>query len=340
MNDIIRRWATLVFLLCGFYLASLRGACLGLLLAELIVLSVGIGWGRSFLSWSAMRPDISYLMPYLRFGLIFYLSHLIQAAFQHSGSVLIRFFHNDYDQVSYFGLAHGAFLTAVLAISQFTLAFAPFMMTLQIKGETELLRQWTEHLLKWLAVAGILVVFGVLLLGKDLIPLVLGAIYRPVASNLLPLSLTLFSLALGSVANLLTLIYSRPKVTLAASGIRLAAFWGFGFPFVAWWGSFGGCLAVWVASSLSAGYSTWRMRESLPYSLRTWLSAIGLGGFFLPLVWLRSSWMTNVALYALFTVGYVGLLLFLRIVTIGEIKKVLKAIGLNRRISDRKLRER
>ena len=52
------------------------------------------------------------------------------------------------------------------------------------------------------------VVFGVLLLGNDLVPLVLGAAYQPVAANLLPLSLTLWVQVLSSVAILLTLVYN------------------------------------------------------------------------------------------------------------------------------------
>ena len=337
MNDIINRWASLAFLLSGFYLAGLQGACLGLLMAELIALSIGVWWGRSHFSWSEMRLDISYLMPYLRFGLIFYVSHLMIAASYHSGAVLVRFFYNDYVQVGYFGLAFSVFLTAAIAIPQFTLAFAPFMTTLLGQGKTEELRQWTEHLIKWLAAAGVLVVFGVLLLGNDMIPLILGATYRPVATNLLPLSLTLFPFALNSVATLLTLLYNRPKVALAAAGIRLAAFWVLGFPFVAWWGSFGGCLAVLGASSLSAAYSTRRMQESMSYSLQRWLLAIGLGGLFLPLVWLRSSWMVNLALYGLFIFGYIIFLFFLRVITIREVRALWQAMGPRHRISDLKL---
>ncbi len=340
MNDIIYRWASLAFLIVGFYMAGLQGACLGLLMAELIVLSVGVWWGRSHFSWSKIRLDISYLMPYLRFGFFFYVSHLMIAASYHSGAVLVRFFYSDYVQVGYFGLAFSAFLTAAIAIPQLTLAFAPFMTTLLDQGKTEELCQWTEHLIKWLAAAGVLAVFGVLLLGNDLIPLMLGKTYRPVAINLLPLSLALFPFVLNNVATLLTLIYNRPKVALVAAGIRLAAFWIFGFPFVAWWGSFGGCLAVLVASSLSAVYSTRRMRESTPYSLQKWLLAIGLGVLFLPLVWLRSTWMVNLALYGLFILGYMILLLFLRVITTGEMRIFWQAIRSRQKIPDSRFQEK
>lgn len=326
MSDIIHRWASLAFLLIGFSLAGLHGACLGLLIAELIVLSVGAWWGRSYFSWAEIRIDLRFLGPYLRFGLFFYISHLMIAASNHSGAALVRFFHGEYVQVSYFSLAFSGFLTAAVAIPHLTLAFASFMTTLRGKGRMEEFREWTEHLIKWLTAAGVSVCFGVLLLGNDLIPLILGSTYRAVSTNLLPLSLALLPIGLSSVASLLSLICNRPKVTLFASGIRLAAFWGFGVPFTVWWGSFGACLAVLAAASLSAAYSTWRMQKFSPYSLRRWLWAAGLGGLFIPLAWLRSSLAVNLILYGLFLSGYLASLFLLQVIRRGEVKTIWHAI--------------
>ena len=78
--------------------------------------------------------------------------------------------------------------------------------------------------------------------------LVLGAAYRPVAINLLPLSLTLWVQVLGSVAILLIIVYNRPKIALMAAGIRLIAILVFGPFLIARWGSWGGCLAILAAS--------------------------------------------------------------------------------------------
>ena len=48
------------------------------------------------------------------------------------------------------------------------------MMTLLAQGETKTLKQWMEQLIKWLTVGGVFVVFGVLLLGNDLVPIGIG----------------------------------------------------------------------------------------------------------------------------------------------------------------------
>ena len=193
MSEIFRHWFLLVLVIGGFYIGGLPGALLGLFLTELVVLSIGVWWGKSYCSRAEIRLDIPYLIPYLRFGFIFFIfRHLLTSAFQNSGVVLIRFFYTDYVQVSYFGLANNIHFGISFAIPQFALAFAPLMVTLQTQGETKALTQWIEHLISWLTVGGFFIVFGVLLLGNDLVPLILGAAYQPVATNLLPLSIALW----------------------------------------------------------------------------------------------------------------------------------------------------
>jgi O-antigen/teichoic acid export membrane protein len=318
MGEILRHWFVLVLVIIGFYLGSLRGALLGLLLTEFIVLSIGVWWGKSYLSWTELRLDIRYLTPYLRFGLIFLLFNLLSSAYQCSGEVLVRLFYPDYVQVGYFGLANNVYFSIALAIPQFTIAFAPLMITLQTQGKTEILRQWIERLVNGLTAGGMFVVFGVLLLGDNLVPLVLGAAYQPVAANLFPLSLTLWVQALSSAAILLTVVYNHPKTAVMSAAIRLTAIWIFGPFLVARWGSLGACYAVLLASSIGAGYLTWRMKGIIAYSLRKWALIIALGLVFLPLKWLQSSWSINVMLYGIFLAGFPCLLLLLRFFTLPE----------------------
>ncbi len=326
MGEILRHWFILVLVIIGFYLASLRGVFLGLFLTELIVLSIGVWWGKSYLSRRELRLDIHYLTPYLRFGLIFLIFNLLSAAFQCSGEVLVRLYYPDYVQVGYFGLAHNVYLAISLVVPQFTIAFAPFMVTLQAQGKTEILKQWIEKLINALTVGGMFVVFGVLLLGNDLVPLVLGGVYYPVAANLLPLSLTVCVQVLANVAILLTVVYNCPKTAVISALIRLAALWTFGPFLIAKWGSLGGCFAVLWASAICAGYLTWRMKRVISYSLRKWTSIIALGFIFLPLLWLQASWSTNILLYAVFGVGYCVSLILLRVVTLPEMTALAYAL--------------
>jgi O-antigen/teichoic acid export membrane protein len=334
MGEILRHWFILILVIIGFYLSSLRGAFLGLWLTELIVLSIGVWWGKPYLSRTELRPDVRYLAPYLRFGLIFLIFQLLSAAFQSSGEVLVRLFYPDYVQVAYFGLANNVYLTIGLAIPQFTIAFAPLMITLQAQGKTENVTQWIERLISGLTVGGMFVVFGVLLLGNDLVPLILGAAYQPVAANLFPLSLTLWAQVLSSVAILLTLVYNTPKTAVMSAIIRLAALWIFGPFLIAKWGSLGGCFAVLLASVIYAGYLTWRMKGVITYSLRKWASIIVLGFIFLPLLWLQSSWRINALLYLVFIGGYFSLLVLFRVIKSSEVTALGRAFRSKNAIFD------
>jgi O-antigen/teichoic acid export membrane protein len=336
MAEIFRQWFSIILVIIGFYISGLQGALLGLFLTELVVLSIGVWWGKPYCSKAEMHLDLPYLIPYLRFGLIFFISHFLSSAFMNSGVVLIRFFYTDYVQVSYFGLANSIHFGISFAIPQFALAFAPLLVTLQARGETKVLTQWVEYLINWLTIGGLFVVFGVLLLGKDLVPLILGAAYQPVATNLLPLSIALWLQVLSSVAFILTIVYNRPGEAVIASGIRLAAFWCLGPLLAARWGSLGGCFAFLGASIFHAGYLTWRMRGILRYSLKKWGWIVVLGLLFVPLAWLRSSWPVNVALYGTFVTGYGTLLLLLRFITASEVVTVWRAFNQRARSSVRK----
>jgi len=328
MGETLRHWFLVVLVIIGFYLGGLRGALMGLFITEWIVLFIGVWWGKSYFSLKELRLDIHYLTPYLRFGFIFLIFNLLSSAFQYSGEVLVRLFYPDYVQVGYFGLANNIYSTISPAIHQFTIAFAPLMMTLQAQGETEILKQWMEHLINWLTVGVVFVVFGVLLLGNDLVPLVLGASYQPVATNLLPLSMTLWAHVLSNVAILLTIVYNCPKKAVLAAVIRLALIWGFGPFLIVKWGSLGGCITVLSASAIYSGYLTWQMQRVVTYSLKKWIWVIVLGLLFLPLSWLRSSWSVNLILYGIFVMGYCFLLFLFKFVKLSEVVAVWRAFRL------------
>lgn len=340
MGELFRHGFIIALVIIGFNLCGLWGACIGFYLTELFVLSIGMVWGRSYFSWAEFRLDIRYLFPYLRFGFIFFMFNFLLSAFHHSGEVLIRFFYPDYVQVAYFGLAYLVYLTISGVIPQLTLAFTPLLVTLLAQGETKALKQWIEYLINWLTVGGVFIFFSLLLLGNDLVPWVLGDAYRPVATHLLPLFITLWTQVLSSAAILLTIVYNRPKIALLAAGTRFGAILIFGPLLIMKWGSLGGCFAVLVASTIYSVYLTWRMQGMMTYSLKKFAGIIVLGITFLPLMWLKSSWAMNCALYGLFVLGYVSLLLLLRIVKLGELRTVWQTMDLKRRIADLKLQEK
>ena len=326
LGDTLRRWLSLALLIPGFYYGGLRGACLSLLVTEIVVLAIGLRWAGPHFSWSQLRLDTHYLAPYLKFSLYFFAGNMLLTASQRSGEMLVRVITGDYVEVGYFGVAYRGYLLVYQSMWQLAMAFAPLFTILLIRGKVEELKQWSERLLKWTAVAGVLAVYGALLLGNDLVPLALGAAYGPVAANLPPLMAALVMMGLGSVARLLSLTYDRAGVAVTASLVQLLSFWAIGAILVISRGSLAASLAVLASSMLYAVYFTWRMRRVVRYPLRNWMLTVALGGLFFPLVLFRSTLVVNGSLYVAFVASYAGLLLLLRVVTPGEFAAMRRAL--------------
>jgi O-antigen/teichoic acid export membrane protein len=320
-SSLLRRWLSFVSVVVGFWVMGLEGAMLGWLAVEIFLWGLGLIWTRSFISHRALAPHIKQMMPFLRFGLTYFLSSLFLSAFRRSGEVLVQILTDDYAEVGYFGLAYNVYLTAALVMPNLTLAFAPFLTRYVDKGRAEELESWVERLLKGLAVGAMLIVFATLLLAGDAVPLVLGDAYRPVAGHLIPLAVTLLFLALSSVAQMLLLIFEAPRQVLAGSIIRVGLFWTVAIPLIRRYQSLGACIAVLVASIGYSLYLTSRAMQHRRYRMRGWVVTVVAALPFLSLLVFRGAWIINLGLYAGFLMAYGGLVLGLRLVTVAEIQQ-------------------
>ncbi len=325
-NDVLGRWVPILFLVSGYSLGGLPGACLGLLAGEAIVAGIALWWARPYLSWSGLRTSWRGLAPHVRFALGFYISTLILALFQRSGEPMVRIFSGDYVQVGYFGLAFAAYSAAEAVIPQLTMAFAPFLTALQLKGDPERVARWAERLARWLGVVGIATIAGAFLIGKDLVPAIFGGDFTPVSIYLLPLALTLLPQGIGAVARMLAVVYDRPGEVVRASVLRLVLIWAVGPLLVRRLGGAGASLAVFLAVTAYAVYLAWRMRPASRYPLTRCGLTVALGFSFVPLVFLRSTWWLNLGLWGAFLGGYAGLLLGLRLISLDEIKVAVQVM--------------
>lgn len=325
MGDALRKVASVALVLFGYLWWGLWGACLGLLVTDVLVWLLGFWWARPYLTRSALWPDRHFLAPFLRFSAAFLVGNVLLMLVNRSGEALIRLVSGDYVEVAYFGLAYSAYLVAGHGVWRLALSLAPLLTVLAEKGEQQRLRNWIEQSLKWYGVAAVMACFTVLLIGGDIVRLVLGPRYGPVALHLIPLAAALLFLGPAHISRLVAVTYNRPGVAWKAALIQLVVFWGIGPMFIAHGGSLGACLAVLLAAAFYAVYATWRMRGALEYSLRNWGVTVGLGVAFLPLAALRSSWIVNVALCAVFVLGYLLLLARFHLVSWDELRSFGKA---------------
>ena len=328
-GELIDRWAVLVFVFLGVLAGGFRGACIGLLVSEVAVLAIGLWWTRDYLSlrW----PDWTYLSPFLRVGLTFFGANLLSIALQGSGEVLIRGITGDYAEVSYYGVANGAFLSGMAGIQQLSLAFVAALVMLRQEGQSALLDDATRRLTTWMTAGIMTVVFAALFLAPDLVPLVVGRAYGPVSVNLLPMALTLLVQALCSGVSVFLLASDRGRVVLVGSGLRLAAFWILGPLLIAWRGSLGAWIAMLAAFVLQAVYLGWRVRAEIPQTLRAWCAGVALGAPFVVLLWLRGPVWVNVAVWMGACGAYLVALTAAGVVRRGELAATWSALGLTGR---------
>ena len=330
MRDTLMRWLSLIFILAGLALWGLKGACLGMALTELLLLGVGYWWARPYMEKRYFGLEWGYLSPYFRLGFIFFGSEVIVSTFQFAGSALILFMSANYNEVSFFGLAYQGCTLAAVAFFQLAMAFAPFLALLLARQDSSSFQGWVEQLLKWLGVSGILCFLGALFLADTILPLLMGQAFRPVTDNLVLMTISLPFLGVVSMGSVLAMIKDRPGMALEAALLRLAAFLILGVPLVGWWGSLGGSLAFVLAGVAQCGYYLIRLQGLLTFSVRPWCLTLGLAGLFVPLSWLKSSWLVNLTLGAAAMAGYTGTLLILGLISFGELVLIWQALSSRR----------
>lgn len=326
MGDLLRRWLILAFIVVGFPIAGLRGACAGFFLANVIVLATGFTQAWPYLQWKKLDLSRRYLGPFIRTGTSFAAGNLLIAMVQRSGEAVLTLSSGDYVEVGYFGAAYAIYLTLAQALWQSAITFAPLLVRQMHGGEVELARVWLGRILKWMLIAVSVTGASIIVLGRDLVPLLLGPAYAPVAVNLLPLACALFSLSLGCVGRLAALTLDRPKVVVAAGGIELAVFWTVGLLFAPQGGSLAVCVAAALASGCYASWITWRVRRELPYPPRAALTVAALALVFLPLAWVPAGLVIKAALFAGACVIYGWLLWRCGMVTLEEIAALRRVV--------------
>ncbi|MEO8099605.1 MAG: oligosaccharide flippase family protein [Acidobacteriota bacterium] len=315
-------FAPLVFL--GFRLDALRGACGGMLLTEVIVLAVGFWWGRSFLSWSNLRLDWGQLRPYLRFSWAFFVSTSLILLFNRAGGPFIHLLSGEFTEVGFYTIAFGAYLTAADAWGLVLSSLGPLFSSLRLREDTDTLKQWAERLLTVFGLISVVACATSYVFAGALVHLALGPGYEAVA----PL-ITVFSVAgvlagPSGLARVLAVVYEQTRIPIVAAVLQLITFAVFGaalFPLAAGRGI---SAAAILATAVFAGYITWGMRQSLPYSVEHWAKIVGLGILCSPLLWagtihpaLRWSGFTAVFLAAAF---------FFRVVLMKDLSACWKAV--------------
>jgi O-antigen/teichoic acid export membrane protein len=325
LGELTRRALILAGVLVGYPLAGLTGACAGFLVANVIVLIIGVIGAWSYLDWSLLDLRRHYLSPYLRIGTAFAAGNLMLTLAQQSGETVVRLSTGSFAEVGYFGAAHSIYMTGAHALWQAAIAFGPMLVALMTAGEAAAVGEWLSRLLKSMCILGSLAALTTVFLAADLVPLVLGAEFHSVSVTVLPMAFALLPLSLGCVGRLAALVADRPGLSAAAGAGELITFWTLG-PLLAWkYGATGMAAAAFVATSLYASIIVWRTRGVLPFSLRGGATAVALALGLLPLAMFRGSTTRNLALAGVALAIYVALLAWRQVITREELLALRRA---------------
>jgi O-antigen/teichoic acid export membrane protein len=327
LGETLRLWLSLGLLLLGFHWAGLRGACLGVLVTELVVLALGWRAVAPHLAGGRWRFDRGPLRSYWRFGVLVFVTSVFIVTSQRSGELLARSLSSDWSAVGVFGAANRVFLTGWQISWQVGMAFTPLFVSLRAAGGDADVARWSQRLLKGAALATVAAFYAVWLVGPDLVPLLFGPGYREAAPLLLILAGALVVLALGAQARLLALVYDRQADALAAAALQFAMFWSLGHALAPLGAGRATAGAMLGAVAASTAFLSWRVRRHAPLSAASWVRVLALGAAFLPLGLARAerapAW--NSGLLLLFLAGYSGLAFASRTVTLDELRALWRA---------------
>jgi O-antigen/teichoic acid export membrane protein len=326
MGELVRRWCSLVFIVAGVFFFGLAGACIGGLLAEAAVLTLGVVWARPHLRFGDVRLDAAFIGPYLRYNALFFGSNVLFSLCQRGTEALVRMLGADPDEVGRYSLAASGYLFGTHALWHLAMAFVPLVARCRSEGRLPAALEVMGRLLTLAAVVGVLAVFAAVLVGEPLVVLLAGAAFRPAATALPPLTAALVAYAVACAARVLALALERPRASLAAAGVQVAALAAAGALLVPRLGAVGGGLAVLIAAVLMAATFAHGVRDvALP--LRPALSALGLGLVGLPLLLLRTGGPADALLLVAAAAAYLCALRWIGLVTNGELAALRRGLS-------------
>jgi O-antigen/teichoic acid export membrane protein len=225
-----RQWVLVVLVLLLYPWLGLTGAFLAWTLMELIFVFLGLWWARAY--WQPSEFDLtrSYLWPYIRFGLGFFLANLIGAALYRSGPVLVETLTGQSAEAGYLSLAIGLFLMPYLLLTQLAHSFMPTLSRFQANGQLAEMRQWVHGFVRYSWLVGWLGTVLVWLTVDWAVIVVFGPDYKPAAEPLKWISLGVPMAGLLWAGNAVATVTGQGRLRFGTSLATVAVFLA-----VTWW---------------------------------------------------------------------------------------------------------
>jgi len=322
-KELIRSAATFILVLAGFLLFGLNGALWALLASELTLLAAALFWTRSnLISKPEILPPRSF-MPYMVFGVKFYLPMLVFSFLQRSGNVFIKKITGSAEQVAYFDVANQYLLLTATFLGLIFTTLLPSMTSLYIRKEHDKIVEWNRRVMTYCGIVVVLTVNALVLVGKDVLALCLGSDFAPVYPNAVVISLALPFVLIGYAGTNFALLEKRTHAYLTGVLLGLASMAAVCMVLVPKMGAVG---ASWASV---VGYSVLALVFVIRYMKEFRQMLVGLGKVLLigaacvPFWFVRSNLIVSGLIVILSTAIYIGLVLAFKIVALNEIRKLV-----------------
>lgn len=326
-RDPIRRGASLAIVILLFSKFGLGGAIFSVVLVEAISALVNLIWTRRYISPRHMMPKLSYVSPLLRYGLLFYFSWAVLTLWQRLGDTLIGYLRSDFGLVALFDLSNQIFLTA----TSFTLfvisSLAPIFTRLRLEGKEGKLVDWSRRILTYSQIACMVLLAVWVLLGRELVPVLIGRQYAGLYPIVTLLLCGTFPMVIVQLGLALAMAYAEPVWYLLALSGAIVGFMAAAFAFIPSYGAMGCAAATLISCVLCALIMAGRFRDNLRQSLPRAIKAIAIGAVLLVSCWLfRGGWHRDALLLVAFLAVYAGVLWILRVLDREEIRQAWLAL--------------
>lgn len=322
VQDALTRIVLLAFIIVTGSATTVGTAITSLFVTQLGFLGVGLLWTRRYFLWSRALLDRRQLASHLSFGGLFFLANLLLTAVWRGGDALVLVLSGQPTEAAFFSLANAAMMTVGLLFIQVAFMLVPTLTTLELSGHHARMKAAVAQLLKLLTIAAFLVILAVLAIGKQLIDVVLGTPYLPVADSLRILAFGLPALAVLGAGNCYALVHKQPGKALRVNGVALMVFVGASIALIPPAGAQGAALSVTMAFAGAGVAAAWEFSLAAVLVEARFGRLVAIGA--LALACLGTPGVPAWAIAGLAVMVFLTLLFWYRIVTPAEIREVLR----------------
>ncbi len=250
LKEIFRSAFTFCFVFLMYLLFGLDGALWGLVLTSFLLAVIAASWTWTWLLEKPVTITVKEYLPYLLFGVQFYIPSFFYGLMQRSGNVLVRHFSPGPNEVAYYDVANQLLLLLSQFLCLILTTLIPSLTQLHARGEQERIDQWQGKALSCCMIMAFLAFNALIWFGDYVIVLIFGADYAAVYPNAIIAMLGVAALLPASVGMNYSLLKKEPGVYTIGVTLGLAVMVAGSIPAAPRWHAAG------VSAATCAGYIT------------------------------------------------------------------------------------